>query len=105
MPMVSMKMKILILVTFVRISLHFLRPLQRRIILDLHKNLLKWHVQWSVLLIPSERACLLAISILCIFHPSLFWMRASEWHVGFASILSVLFLFLAIIASSAFIKF
>ena len=43
MPMISMKATILVPITLVGISLHFLRPLQGWIILDLHKNLLKWY--------------------------------------------------------------
>ena len=50
--MVSMKAAILVPIAFVGISLHFLWTLQGRIILDLHENLLKGHVQWCVLLIP-----------------------------------------------------
>ena len=52
MPMISMEATILIPIVLVRISLHFLRPLQVWIILDLHKNLLKWYIQWGILLIP-----------------------------------------------------
>ena len=70
-PMVSMEAAILVPIALVGISPHFLRPLQWRIILDLHKNLLKGHVQWRVLLIPCRRACLLVISVLLIFRSSL----------------------------------
>ena len=52
MPMISMEATILIPIALIGISLHFLWPLQGWIILDLHKNLLKWHVQWGILLIP-----------------------------------------------------
>ena len=52
MPMISMEATILIPIVLVRISLHFLRPLQGWIILDLHKNLLKCYIQWGILLIP-----------------------------------------------------
>ena len=72
-PMVSMEAAILVPIALVGISPHFLQPLQWRIILDLHKNLLKGHVQWRELLIPCRRACLLVISILLIFRSSLLW--------------------------------
>ena len=51
-PIVSMEAKILVPIALVRISLHFLWPFQGRIIVDLHKDLLEWHVQWRILLIP-----------------------------------------------------
>ena len=51
MLMVSMEATILIPIALVGISFHFLQPLQGKIILDLHKDLLKWHIQWGILLI------------------------------------------------------
>ena len=72
-PMVSMEAAILVPITHVGISPHFLQSLQGMIILDLHENLLKGHVQWRVLLIPCQRACVLVISVLLIFRLSLFW--------------------------------
>ena len=44
MSMVSVEAVILVPITFVGISLHFLWPLQGRIVLDLQENLFKWHV-------------------------------------------------------------
>ena len=41
---ISMEAAILIPIALIRISLHLFRPLQGRIILDLHKHLLKRHV-------------------------------------------------------------
>ena len=76
MPMVSMEATILIPIALVGISLHFLWLLQGWIILDLHKNLLKQHIQRSVLLIPCWRARLLIISLFLILRPSLLWTRA-----------------------------
>ena len=75
-PMISMKATILVSITLVGISLHFLWPLQRWIILDLHKNLLKWNIQWGILLVPCWRARLLIISVFPFFRLSLFWTRA-----------------------------
>ena len=49
-PMVFVEATILIPVALIGISLHFFQPLQGRIILDLHKNLFKWHVQGRILL-------------------------------------------------------
>ena len=63
-PMVSMEAAILVPIALVEISLHFLRPLQGRIILDLHENLLKGHVQWRVLLIPAERPTFLLLGLM-----------------------------------------
>ena len=74
-PMVSMEATILVPITFIGISPHFLQPLQGRIILDLHENLLKGHVQWRVLLILCRRACLLVILVLLILRSSLLWTR------------------------------
>ena len=76
MPMISMKATILVPIALVGISLHFLRPLQGWIILDFHKNLLKWHIQWGILLIPRLRARLLIISVFPFFRPSLLWTGA-----------------------------
>ena len=45
MTMIPMEAIILVPIVLIGISLHFLRPLQGKIILDLHKDLLKWHVQ------------------------------------------------------------
>ena len=45
MPMVPVEVAILVLIVLIGISLHFLQPLQGRVVLDLHKNLFKWHVQ------------------------------------------------------------
>ena len=45
MTMIPMEATILVPIALIGISLHFLRPLQGRIILDLHKDLLKWDVQ------------------------------------------------------------
>ena len=50
-------------------------------------------------------AFLLSRSFLSSIHPFFGWGPCLEWCVGFASILSALFHFLAMIASSAFIKF
>ena len=66
---------ILVPITFVRISLHFLQPLQGRIVLDLHENFLKRHVQRRVLSTPSWRACLLTVSVFLLSRPSLLWTR------------------------------
>jgi len=44
MPVISMEATILVLITFVGISLHLLWPLQGWVILDLHKDLIKWNV-------------------------------------------------------------
>ena len=63
-PLVFMEAAILIPIALVRISFHFLRPLQGRIILDLHENLLKGHVQWRVLLIPAERPTFLLLGLM-----------------------------------------
>ena len=52
MPMVPVEAAILVPIALVGISLYFLWPLQRRIVLDLHKNLFKRHVQGRVLQIP-----------------------------------------------------
>ena len=41
MPMVSMETTILVPIALIGISLHFLWPLQRRLVLNLHENLLK----------------------------------------------------------------
>ena len=71
-PIVSMEAKILVPIALVRISLHFLWPFQGRIIVDLHKDLLEWHVQWRVLLTPCWRTSPLTISVFLIFCPSLF---------------------------------
>ena len=49
---VSMEATILTPIALIGISLHFLRPLQGWIVFDLHKNLLKWYIQWGILLIP-----------------------------------------------------
>ena len=51
MTMIPTKATILVPIALIGISLHFLQPLQGRIILDLHKDLLKWHVQRGILLI------------------------------------------------------
>ena len=45
------------------------------IVLDLHKNLLEWHVQWSVLLIPCWMASLFVVSVFLIFRSSFLWTR------------------------------
>ena len=74
-PIVSMEATILVPIALVGISLHFLRPFQGRIILDLYKDLLKRHVQWRVLLTPCWRTILLTISVYFIFCLSLFWTR------------------------------
>ena len=76
MPMVSMEATILVSIALVGVSLHFLRPLQERIVLDLHENLLERRIQWCVLLISCWRACLFVNSVFLIFHPSLLWMRS-----------------------------
>ena len=76
MSMVSMEATILTPIARIGISLHFLQPFQGWIILDLHKNLLKWYIQWSTLLIPCWRAKLLIIPVFPFLHPSLLWMRA-----------------------------
>ena len=52
MSMVSMEAAILVPIALIGIFLHFFRPLQRKIILDLHKHLFKRHVQRRVLLTP-----------------------------------------------------
>ena len=44
MPVISMQAIILIPIALIGVSLHFLWSLQRRIVLDLHENLLKWDV-------------------------------------------------------------
>ena len=44
MPVISMEAAILILIALVGISLHLLWPLQGWVILDLHKDLIKWNV-------------------------------------------------------------
>ena len=49
----------------------FFWPLQGRIILDLHKNLFKRHVQGCVLLTPCRRARLLVVSIFLLSRPCL----------------------------------
>ena len=74
MPMVLVEAAIFIPITLVGISLHFLQPLQRRIVLDLHKNLFKWHVQGCILLIPYRRPCLV-VSVFFFSCPSLLWTR------------------------------
>ena len=76
-PMVFMEATIHVPIALVGISFNFLRLLQGMIILNLHENLLKGHVQWHVLLIPCRRACLLIISVLLIFHSSLLWTGTS----------------------------
>ena len=53
MPVISVKATIFILIALVRISLHLLWPLQRRVILDLHKHLIKWNIQGQVVLTSS----------------------------------------------------
>ena len=74
-PIVSMEAAILVPIALVGVSLHFLRPFQGRIVLDLHKDLLEWHVQWRVLLTPCWTS-LLAILVFFIVRLSLFWTRA-----------------------------
>ena len=74
MPMVPVEAAILVPIALVGISLHFLQLLQRRIVLDLHKNMFKWHVQGRVLLIPYRQACLV-VSIFLFSRPSLLWTR------------------------------
>ena len=75
MPMVSVETTILVPIALIGSSLHFFQPLQRRIILDLHKNLFKWHVRECILLTPYRRACLLVISVFLLSRPSLLWTR------------------------------
>ena len=105
-PMVSMEAAILVPIALVGISPHFLQSLQGRIILDLHENLLKGHVQWRVLLILCQKAAfLLSRSFLSFIRPFFGQGPYSKWRAGFLSILSALFLFLAMIASFAFINF
>ena len=53
MPVISMEVAILILIALIRISLHLLWPLQRWVILDLHKYLIKCNTQGRVMLAPS----------------------------------------------------
>ena len=45
MSVISVEVVILILIALVGISLHIFRPLQRLVILDFHKHLIKWSVQ------------------------------------------------------------
>ena len=75
MPMVSVEVAILVPITIVGISLHFLQPLQIRIVLDLHKHFFKRHVQGHVLLTPCRRACLLVVLIFLLSRSCLLWMR------------------------------
>ena len=56
MSMISVEAAILVPIAHVGIPFHFLWPLQGWVILDLHKHLLKWHVQWRILLTPCWRA-------------------------------------------------
>ena len=44
MPMVPMEATLFILIALIRISFHLLWPLQGRIVLDLHKHLIKWGI-------------------------------------------------------------
>ena len=93
MPVISVKAAIFILIALVRISLHLLWPLQRWVILDLHKHLIKWNIQRHVVLTSSWRwICLPIISILLLSRPSLLWMRAlfsMSWEVCFHSLCSL----------------
>ena len=74
--------------------------------LHLHKYLFKQHVQGRVLLTPCWKACLLVVSIFLLSRPCFFgWGPYSRWHGRSTFIHSTLFLFLVIIASSAFMKF
>ena len=66
---------ILIPIVLIGISFHFFQPLQKWIILDLHKHLFKWHVQGCILLTPCWRTCLLVVSIFLLSHPGLLWTR------------------------------
>ena len=75
MPMVFVEVVILVPIALVGISLHFFRLLQGRIILDLHENLFKQHVQGRVLLTSCQRARLLVISIFLLSRSCLLWSR------------------------------
>ena len=102
--MVSVKATILVPIALIGISLHFFRPLQGRIVLDLHSSnsMFKGVYCW---LRVEKPTFLLSQSF---FSPvRTFFGREPflEWHGRFTSIRSALFLFLAIITSSAFIKF
>ena len=95
MPMVSVEVVILVPIVFVGISLHFFRPLQGRIILDLHKHLFKWHVQGCVLLIPCRKACLLVVSIFLFSRSCFLWTKTllrMVWEICFHSLNSLPFL-------------
>ena len=74
MPLVPVEVAILIPIALIGISLHFLQPLQRRIVLDLHKNPFKRHVQGHILLISYRRARLV-VSVFFFSCPSLLWTR------------------------------
>ena len=74
MPMVPVEAAILVPIALVGISLYFLWPLQRRIVLDLYKNLFIRHVQGRILLIPYRRACLVVLVFL-FSRLSLLWTR------------------------------
>ena len=76
MTMILMEATILVPIALVGISTHFLQPLQGRIILDLHKDLLKWDVQRGILLVSCWRARLLSVSVFPVFRSSFLWTRA-----------------------------
>ena len=44
MPMIPMEAIVFILIALVRISFHFLWPIQGRIVLDLHEHLMEWGI-------------------------------------------------------------
>ena len=96
MPMISMEVTILVLITLARISFHLLWPLQGWIILDLHKHLIKWNIQGRVMQILSRRrTCLPVVSILLLSRLGILWTRAlfrMIWELRFHSLCSLPFL-------------
>ena len=77
MPVVFIEAAILILIAFIRISLHLLWPLQGWVIIDLHKHLIKWNVQGCVMQTSSWRWTYLpVVSILLFSYSGLLWTKA-----------------------------